>query len=140
MMPLLLKTIKLMSQSLIRRSKVSLVSSRASSVRSVDPSKDLIFKMSKKIAQLTKVVYYLNTKTEDHTLHAEVLKHEYDQELADTIKDGASIIQELQLKFTESQSARDHQESLLIQGSEALRIAIGKLDTANELRITAVEE
>jgi hypothetical protein len=64
-------------------------------------SKDLIFKMSKKIAQLTKVIYYLNTKNEDTGQRMKYMADEYEHELKDTVRDGESVIQELQIKLSE---------------------------------------
>ena len=42
----------------------------------------LAFKLMKKIAQLTKVIYYLNSKSEDDETQIECLKDAYEQEIA----------------------------------------------------------
>ena len=39
--------------------------------------------MSKKIAQLTKVIYYLNTKNEDHSVEVQSLIDAYEDEIAE---------------------------------------------------------
>ena len=41
----------------------------------------MIYKMSKKIAQLTKVVYYLNSKNEDAVLEVERLERQHASEI-----------------------------------------------------------
>jgi sulfatase maturation enzyme AslB (radical SAM superfamily) len=54
--------------------------------------------MSKKIAQLTKVIYYLNTKNEDSQMQLNALADNHDEELEEiTIKD-EQIIQALKLE------------------------------------------
>ena len=42
---------------------------------------DISFKMSKKIAQLTKVIFYLNTKSEDHETEVTSLTNAYENEI-----------------------------------------------------------
>ncbi len=69
--------------------------------------------MSKKIAQLTKVIYYLNTKNEDGGMRIKALSDAYESELSETIKDGASIIQELQLKLMESETKVNLQQGII---------------------------
>ena len=44
---------------------------------------DVGYKMSKKIAQLTKVIYYLNTKNEDHNVEVQSLAEAYEDEIED---------------------------------------------------------
>lgn len=51
--------------------------------------------MSKKIAQLTKVVYHVNTTNEDHQLEVEALRRAHREELAAATKDAASKVRDL---------------------------------------------
>ncbi|KAG5462575.1 MAG: hypothetical protein BJ554DRAFT_4589 [Olpidium bornovanus] len=44
---------------------------------------ETIYRMSKKIAQLTKVVYYLNTRQEDHAVETSDLARVYEEEICD---------------------------------------------------------
>ena len=44
-------------------------------------SDDMLYKLSKKIAQLTKVIYSLNTKNDDLELDLEVLRSGYEEKL-----------------------------------------------------------
>ncbi|RYH21333.1 hypothetical protein EON65_20905 [archaeon] len=53
---------------------------------------DLHHKMSKKIAQLTKVIYHLNTKNEDHTLEMEVMSSNHQMEIQNILRDAANRI------------------------------------------------
>lgn len=50
-------------------------------------SNDLHLKMSKKIAQLTKVIYHLNTKNEDHMSEVKGLQQSYETEIDQILKD-----------------------------------------------------
>ncbi len=53
---------------------------------------DLHHKMSKKIAQLTKVIYHLNTKNEDHQTELDVMTSNHQTEIQLILKDAASRI------------------------------------------------
>ncbi|KAG2388100.1 hypothetical protein C9374_000950 [Naegleria lovaniensis] len=48
---------------------------------------DFHHKMSKKIAQLTKVIYHLNTKNDDHEFQLNSLADAYESEIEDIIRD-----------------------------------------------------
>ncbi|KAI8847668.1 hypothetical protein BC829DRAFT_476284 [Chytridium lagenaria] len=71
------------------------------SSKGVSAAPEVVYKMSKKIAQLTKVIYYLNTKNEDHNVEVQSLIDAYEEELSDAIKDGTGQIQELRAKLDE---------------------------------------
>lgn len=53
---------------------------------------DLHLKMSKKIAQLTKVIYHLNTKNEDHQTELDIVTANHQLEIQQILKDAASRI------------------------------------------------
>ena len=57
---------------------------------------DLHLKMSKKIAQLTKVIYHLNTRNEDHELAMRRTRAAHTQELDATVRDASQKIASLQ--------------------------------------------
>ncbi|KAJ3247620.1 hypothetical protein HDU78_003733 [Chytriomyces hyalinus] len=63
----------------------------------------VVFKMSKKIAQLTKVIYYLNTKNEDHNVEIQSLIDAYEDELTETIKDGTLQIETMKNQLRDAQ-------------------------------------
>ena len=44
-------------------------------------SEDMLFKLSKKIAQLTKVIYSLNTKNDDLEFDMDLLRKNYEEKL-----------------------------------------------------------
>lgn len=50
---------------------------------------DLHHKMSKKIAQLTKVIYQLNTKNEDHQTELEIASTNHQAEIQQILRDAA---------------------------------------------------
>ena len=59
-------------------------------------SQDTFFKMSKKIAQLTKVIHYLHSKQDDHSMHIDSLKEAYEHEIdliVDKYKEQAELLQ-----------------------------------------------
>jgi hypothetical protein len=56
---------------------------------------DLHLKMSKKIAQLTKVIYHLNTRNEDHEANVRALKQGHAAEVEEAVADAARKIQTL---------------------------------------------
>jgi hypothetical protein len=53
---------------------------------------DLHHKMSKKIAQLTKVIYHLNTKNEDHQSEMDIMAVNHQQEVQQILRDAAAKI------------------------------------------------
>jgi hypothetical protein len=72
---------------------------------------DLHHKMSKKIAQLTKVIYHLNTKNEDHAMEVEQLTANHQLEIQQILRDAANRIN----KFKEAIEARQQQVYYLIE-------------------------
>jgi hypothetical protein len=110
---------KLTRATSIKKSTISL--NRANSSKN-DVSKDLLFKMSKKIAQLTKVIYYLNTKNEDSGQRIRYITDEYELELKETVRDGEAVIQELQIKLSEVQANNEQFLAVI----KVLNINIGK--------------
>lgn len=89
------------------------ISNLSRTASKVDVNKDVIFKMSKKIAQLTKVIYYLNTKNEDEGIENRNIVANYEMELSDTIKDGASMIHELQIKLMDAEQKLELQQGIM---------------------------
>eukprot|EP00854_Cymbomonas_tetramitiformis_P021696 gene21696-26096_t len=49
-------------------------------------------RMSKKIAQLTKVIYHLNNKNEDHDFDLQELSEQYESEIEQILRDAADKI------------------------------------------------
>ncbi|TPX35759.1 hypothetical protein SmJEL517_g02001 [Synchytrium microbalum] len=60
--------------------------------KGVAAAPETVYKMSKKIAQLTRVVYYLNTKHEDHQVELDGLREAYEEECSRIIQDAKSKI------------------------------------------------
>jgi len=61
--------------------------------------------MSKKIAQLTKVIYHLNTKNEDHQLELETAASNYQLEVQQILRDAAARIGKFKDLVEASQAA-----------------------------------
>uniref|UniRef100_A0A7S1G7I8 Protein FAM184A/B N-terminal domain-containing protein n=1 Tax=Bicosoecida sp. CB-2014 TaxID=1486930 RepID=A0A7S1G7I8_9STRA len=57
---------------------------------------DLHHKMSKKIAQLTKVIYHLNTRNDDHDAELKALASQHESEIDGILKDAAAKISKFQ--------------------------------------------
>ncbi|KAJ3206831.1 hypothetical protein HDU82_004285, partial [Entophlyctis luteolus] len=72
--------------------------------------------MSKKIAQLTKVIYYLNTKNEDRNAEIQSLAEAYEDELNEAVKDATRQVTELRVKLEASEvKVRETEATLMLQ-------------------------
>ena len=63
-----------------------------SSSQSLDVFPDLHHKMSKKIAQLTKVIYHLHTRNEDHQSELDAITYNHQSEVQQLMRDAANKI------------------------------------------------
>ncbi|XP_028913372.1 protein FAM184A isoform X4 [Ornithorhynchus anatinus] len=68
---------------------------------SLDYSHDLHLKMSKKIAQLTKVIYALNTKNDEHESAIQALKEAHEEEIQQILAETREKILQYKSKVTE---------------------------------------
>ena len=75
---------------------------RSSIVGEVFP--DVHHKMSKKIAQLTKVIYHLNTINEDHQSDMSALIVSHEKEIHEIVKDATMRIRQLNQAIDAKQS------------------------------------
>eukprot|EP00951_Prasinocladus_malaysianus_P006916 scaffold49499_cov45-Prasinocladus_malaysianus.AAC.1 len=57
---------------------------------------DLQLRMSKKIAQLTKVIYHLNNKNEDHDMDLAEMADQYESEIETVLRDTADKLNAFQ--------------------------------------------
>eukprot|EP01035_Chromulina_nebulosa_P024906 gene24906-32457_t len=71
---------------------------------------DLHHKMSKKIAQLTKVIYHLNTKNEDHQSEIDNLTQQHQNEVQQILRDAATRIGKFK-EMVESKQASVNQDA-----------------------------
>ena len=62
------------------------------SSQQLDVFPDLHHKMSKKIAQLTKVIYHLNTRNEDHQSELDAIAFNHQSEVQQLIRDATNKI------------------------------------------------
>nr|XP_028579115.1 protein FAM184A isoform X4 [Podarcis muralis] len=76
-------------------------SSAASSQLSMEYNQDLHLKMSKKIAQLTKVIYALNTKNDEHEAAIQALKDAHEEEIQQIIAETREKILQYKSKVSE---------------------------------------
>ncbi|KAI8816425.1 uncharacterized protein EV422DRAFT_608210 [Fimicolochytrium jonesii] len=81
------------------------------------PPAEIIYKLSKKIAQLTKVIYYLNTKNEDQTVEIHSLAEAYEDEIQEVISDGRTRISNVTLLLEDSET-RVKAKDEIIEGNE----------------------
>ncbi|XP_045400223.1 protein FAM184A isoform X4 [Lemur catta] len=68
---------------------------------SMDYSQDMHMKMSKKIAQLTKVIYALNTKNDEHESAIQALKDAHEEEIQQILAETREKILQYKSKVTE---------------------------------------
>jgi predicted nucleic acid-binding Zn-ribbon protein len=80
-------------------------------VKPMDVFPDLHHKMSKKIAQLTKVIYHLNTRNEDHQSELDSLSANHQIEIQQVLRDAASRIG----KFKEMMESRQSTVNVEVQ-------------------------
>ena len=65
-------------------------------------SDDMLYKLSKKIAQLTKVIYSLNTKNDDLEFDMENMRHGYEDKLEKVSRNQTQIIIIISLGWLDS--------------------------------------
>ncbi|XP_008833995.1 protein FAM184A isoform X2 [Nannospalax galili] len=73
---------------------------------SLDYSHDMHLKMSKKIAQLTKVIYALNTKNDEHESAIQALKDAHEEEIQQILAETREKILQYKSKVTEESDLR----------------------------------
>lgn len=71
-----------------------------------DAFPDLHHKMSKKIAQLTKVIYHLNTKNDMHDAELQGVQDMYESEIDEIIRDAHAKLASFATRLGESSSAQ----------------------------------
>ncbi|XP_054837090.1 protein FAM184A isoform X2 [Eublepharis macularius] len=76
-------------------------SSAASSQLGMEYNQDLHLKMSKKIAQLTKVIYALNTKNDEHEASIQALKDTHEEEIQQILAETREKILQYKSKVSE---------------------------------------
>ncbi|WIA30201.1 hypothetical protein OEZ86_000293 [Tetradesmus obliquus] len=75
---------------------------------------DLLLRMSKKIAQLTKVIYHLNNKNEDCEYDMQELAQQYESEIDQVLKESAAKIDAITEQLRQ-QEANQRQEAAALQ-------------------------
>ncbi|KAJ3163446.1 hypothetical protein HDU86_000025 [Geranomyces michiganensis] len=118
---------KARSQKLAEPSNHSSRSQLAASAPEAVPP-DIIYKISKKIAQLTKVIYYLNTKNEDHTVEIQSLAEAYEDEIQDVILDGRKQIDSARMELQDAQKALETKDAKLKAHIEMVNLQAAELE------------
>ncbi|KNC98974.1 uncharacterized protein SPPG_05930 [Spizellomyces punctatus DAOM BR117] len=114
-------------------------SSLSLSAKGVAAPPDVVYKLSKKIAQLTKVIYYLNTKNEDHTTEIQSLAEAYEDEIQEVVEDGQSRIQVLQSKVEDGELKLRAHEEVIQSYLETISTHEAGLDTLRQ-RVAELED
>ena len=73
---------------------------------------DLHHKMSKKVAQLTKVIYHLNAKNEEHDLELTQLADQYENEIDSIMKDASQKLNEFRRQLDIKKEEASYQAAL----------------------------
>ncbi|XP_027542213.1 protein FAM184B isoform X5 [Neopelma chrysocephalum] len=77
-------------------------------------NRDMHVKMCKKIAQLTKVIYALNTKNDEHEANIEALREAHEEEIQHILAETRETILQCKSKVEEEQLLRKHIQALEI--------------------------
>lgn len=72
---------------------------------------DLQLRMSKKIAQLTKVIYHLNNKNEDHDMDLAEMADQYESEIETVLRDTADKLNAFQVQPAPRESCPERWEA-----------------------------
>ncbi|XP_050395937.1 protein FAM184A [Patella vulgata] len=102
-----------------------------SSGKDMEVSQDLHLKMSKKIAQLTKVIYALNTKNDEHEAIVQSLKDTHEEELQQLLADTKKKIAIYQSKVVSEVDGKKRIESLeacIVQHQQRQERALGEFE------------
>lgn len=89
-------------------------------------------RMSKKIAQLTKVIYHLNSKSEDHDLELQEMAEQYELEIEQILKDTTEKIDFFKLQMEEARDERRLHEFARVRQHAHLQI----LSTASNVHLS----
>uniref|UniRef100_A0A8C1GAL1 Family with sequence similarity 184 member A n=1 Tax=Cyprinus carpio TaxID=7962 RepID=A0A8C1GAL1_CYPCA len=79
---------------------------------SLEYTQDLHLKMSKKIAQLTKVIYALNTKNDEHEAAIQTLKEAHEEEVQQILSDTREKIMQYKSKISDEMDLKQRIQSL----------------------------
>ncbi|KAM9027733.1 protein FAM184B isoform 2-T2 [Ara ararauna] len=85
-------------------------------------SQEMHMKMCKKIAQLTKVVYALNTKNDDHEASIQALREAHEEEIQHIFAETRETILQCKNKVEEEQLLRKHIQALEIAVEQHKRL------------------
>ncbi|KAJ3126979.1 hypothetical protein HK098_006937 [Nowakowskiella sp. JEL0407] len=96
------------------RSRENLGSAGESRIsKMVNATPEIVYKMSKKIAQLTKVIYFLNTKNEDNMLEIQNLNENFENEMNEMFENSKSRFEEITQQNEEFESKCRAQEAVI---------------------------
>ncbi|XP_032540958.1 protein FAM184B isoform X3 [Chiroxiphia lanceolata] len=85
-------------------------------------NRDMHVKMCKKIAQLTKVIYALNTKNDEHEANIEALREAHEEEIQHILAETRETILQCKSKVEEEQLLRKHIQALEIAVEQHKRL------------------
>uniref|UniRef100_A0A8C7E0S2 Family with sequence similarity 184 member A n=1 Tax=Oncorhynchus kisutch TaxID=8019 RepID=A0A8C7E0S2_ONCKI len=86
--------------------------SGSSSTITMEYTQDLHLKMSKKIAQLTKVIYALNTKNDEHEAAIQTLKEAHEEEVQQILSETREKIMQYKSKISDEMDLKQRIQSL----------------------------
>uniref|UniRef100_A0A061RSN0 Protein FAM184A/B N-terminal domain-containing protein n=1 Tax=Tetraselmis sp. GSL018 TaxID=582737 RepID=A0A061RSN0_9CHLO len=96
---------------------------------------ELQLRMSKKIAQLTKVIYHLNNKNEDHEMDLAEMSDQYESEIETVLRDTADKLNAFQAAFDSRREELRVQEiikKMSKQNEDAKAAALREFSTFKE--------
>ncbi|XP_052773969.1 protein FAM184A-like [Mya arenaria] len=91
--------------------------------KDMEVTQDMHLKMSKKIAQLTKVIYALNTKNDEHEAVVQQIKDQHEEDIQKVLKETKEKVQMLKAKLdADSQNNNKVQQlELALRQNEAIK-------------------
>ncbi|XP_017583054.1 PREDICTED: protein FAM184B isoform X3 [Corvus brachyrhynchos] len=95
-------------------------------------NREMHLKMCKKIAQLTKVIYALNTKNDEHEDSIQALREAHEEEIQNILAETRETILQCKSKVEEEQLLRKHIQALEISVAQHKRL---KEEALAELRL-----
>ena len=104
-------------------------------------SDDLVHTMSKKIAQLTKVIYLLNTKSDENDYELKSIRESNENDVKEVLEDAHQKMVNFQRKLTSESASQDEKAQQVIDGLKRKHSEEKKkaLETLQQLKQKAID-
>ncbi|RDD41945.1 Protein FAM184A [Trichoplax sp. H2] len=106
----------------------------------MDAPNEIAVKMCKKIAQLTKVIYALNTKLDDHEVALQSLQEGYEEEIKQMVTETENKLLQYKIKLETALDLQDRYDKIKGTLEESQTIKKGLQDEIEQIKLTNLEE